>query len=137
MTTYTPPAADMIFILRDLLRVHEMTDPPEYAELDESLIEAVAHEAGRFCREVIAPLNTNADKQGCTRHADASVTTPDGFREAYAQWVESGWGTLAQPAQFGGQGMPHALFTVIEEYLNSACAGFTMYPGIMAGAVKG
>jgi len=125
----------MVFILRDLLRVHEMTDPPHYAEVDEGLIEAVAHEAGRFCREVIAPLNANSDKQGCTRHADGTVTTPDGFREAYAQWIESGWGTLAQPAEFGGQGMPHALYTVIEEYLNGACAGFMMYPGIMSGAV--
>ena len=135
MTGYNPPAADMTFILRDVLRIHEMDDPANYGMVDESLIEAVVHEAGRFCRDVIAPLNANADRQGCTRHADGSVTTPDGFREAYAAWVESGWGTLAQPEEFGGQGMPHALFTVIEEYLNSACAGFTMYPGIMSGAV--
>jgi alkylation response protein AidB-like acyl-CoA dehydrogenase len=135
MTTYSPPANDVIFILRDVLRIHEMADPANYAMVDEDLIETVAHEAGRFCRDIVAPLNANADKQGCTRHADGSVTTPDGFRDAYAQWVESGWGTLAQPEEFGGQGMPHALFTVIEEYLNSACAGFTMYPGIMSGAV--
>ncbi|MES2700278.1 MAG: acyl-CoA dehydrogenase C-terminal domain-containing protein [Pseudomonadota bacterium] len=135
MADYAPPAADVIFVLRDVLRVHEMEDPAAYAMVDESLIEAVAHEAGRFCRDVIAPLNIVSDRQGCTRHADGSVTTPDGFPAAYAAWVESGWGTLAQPEAFGGQGMPHALFSVIEEYLNSSCPGFTMYAGILSGAV--
>lgn len=135
MTTWNPPAEDMAFILKHVLRMQDRQDPANYAMVDEDIIDAVVHEAGRFCRDVVVPLNTVADRQGCTRHADGSVTTPDGFPAAYAAWIESGWGTLAQPAEWGGQGMPHALFTVIEEYLNSACAGFTMYPGIMAGAV--
>ena len=135
MTSYSPPARDVIFVLKDLLRVHERSDPAIYEMVDEDLIETIAHEAGKFCAQVVAPLNRNADEQGCTRHDDGSVTTPHGFKEAYAEWVESGWGTLPQPEEFGGQGMPHALFTVIEEYLNSSCAGFMMYPGILPGAV--
>jgi alkylation response protein AidB-like acyl-CoA dehydrogenase len=135
MTIYNPPAQDVAFILKHVLRLPERTDPANYAMIDADLIDTVATEAGRFCRDVIAPLNPASDKQGCTRHADGSVTTPDGFVAAYQAWVESGWGTLAQPEEFGGQGMPHALFTVIEEYLNSSCAGFTMYAGILPGAV--
>jgi alkylation response protein AidB-like acyl-CoA dehydrogenase len=135
MTSYNPPAQDVTFILKDLLRMHERSEPANYQMVDEDIIDAVAHEAGRFCRDIIAPLNGVADQQGCTRHADGSVTTPEGFPAAYQAWIESGWGTLPQPEEFGGQGMPHALFTVIEEYLNSSCAGFTMYPGIMPGAV--
>lgn len=135
MTIYSPPAHDVEFLLKHVLRLQDRVDPANYAMVDEDIIDAVTHEAGRFCRDVVAPLNANADRQGCTRHADGSVTTPDGFKEAYAAWIESGWGTLAQPKAWGGQGLPHALFTVIEEYLNSSCAGFTMYPGIMAGAV--
>ncbi|TIX50103.1 acyl-CoA dehydrogenase C-terminal domain-containing protein [Alteraurantiacibacter aquimixticola] len=135
MTDYSPPARDVTFILKDLLRLDERSDPANYDMVDEDLIETIAHEAGRFCTRVVAPLNRVSDQQGCTRHDDGSVTTPDGFREAYQAWCEAGWGTLAQPEEFGGQGMPHALFTVIEEYLNSSCAGFMMYPGIMSGAV--
>lgn len=135
MTSYSPPVQDIEFILKHVLRLQDRVDPTNYAMVDEDVIDAVTHEAGRFCREIIAPLNANADKQGCTRHSDGSVTTPDGFPQAYAAWVDSGWGTLVQPEAWGGQGLPHALFTVIEEYLNSSSAGFMMYPGIMAGAV--
>ena len=135
MTEYSPPAKDVTFILKDLLQLHERSEPANYGMVDEELIETIAHEAGRFCASVIAPLNPVSDQQGCTRHDDGSVSTPDGFKEAYQAWIEAGWGTLAQPEEFGGQGMPHALFTVIEEYLNSSCAGFMMYPGIMSGAV--
>ncbi|MFC3099484.1 acyl-CoA dehydrogenase C-terminal domain-containing protein [Altererythrobacter lauratis] len=135
MTAYNPPAQDVAFILKHVLRVQDRQDPANYSMVDEDIIDAVVHEAGRFCRDIVAPLNTMSDQQGCTRHADGRVTTPEGFAAAYRAWTESGWGTLAQPEEWGGQGMPHALFTVIEEYLNSSCAGFTMYPGIMAGAV--
>ncbi len=135
MTQYNPPAQDIAFILKHVLRLPERSDPANYAMIDDDLIDMVTQEAGRFCRDVIAPLNPVADKQGCTRHADGRVTTPDGFPQAYAAWVESGWGTLSQPEEWGGQGMPHALSSVIEEYLNSSCAGFTMYAGILAGAV--
>lgn len=136
MTSYSPPARDITFLMKDLLRLHERSEPANYDMVDEDLIETIAHEAGKFCAQVVAPLNPVADQQGCTRHDDGSVTTPDGFKEAYQAWSESGWGTLPLPEEFGGQGMPHALFTVIEEYLNSSCAGFTMYPGIMPGAVS-
>jgi alkylation response protein AidB-like acyl-CoA dehydrogenase len=134
MTTYSPPTQDVEFILKHVLGMAERTDPANYAMVDEDIIDAVIHEAGRFCRDIVAPLNPASDR-GCIRHADGSVTTPEGFPAAYRAWTESGWGTLSQPEQWGGQGMPHALFTVIEEYLNSSCAGFMMYPGILSGAV--
>lgn len=135
MIIYNPPVADVAFILKHVLRLADRKNPASYTMVDEDIIDAVVHEAGRFCREVIAPLNSVSDRQGCTRHADGRVSTPEGFPAAYRAWVDSGWGTLALPAQWGGQGMPHALFTVIEEYLNSSCPAFTMYPGIMSGAV--
>src|SRR5690554_975099 len=134
MTTYSPPTQDVEFILKQVLRLPERSDPPNYDMVDDDIIDAVIHEAGRFCRDIVAPLNPASDR-GCTRHADGSVTTPEGFPAAYRAWTESGWGTLAQPEEWGGQGLPHALFTVIEEYLNSSCAGFMMYPDILSGAV--
>lgn len=125
MPTYTAPAADTLFILNRLLRL----------DTDAELTETIVSEAGRFCAEVIAPLNQPGDLAGCTRHADGSVTTPPGYPEAYAQYCEMGWGTLSLPEEFGGQGMPHVLGTVVEEYINSACHAFNMYPGLTHGAV--
>src|SRR3546814_2163714 len=73
------------------------------------MIEAVLGEGGRFVAEVLFPLNQTGDREGCTRHPDGSVTTPSGFKEAYKQFVESGWATLSMPPEFGGQGLPHVI----------------------------
>ncbi|MGQ4828595.1 acyl-CoA dehydrogenase, partial [Enterococcus faecalis] len=77
----------------------------------------VIEEAGRFVSDVIAPLNQIGDREGCTRHPDGSVTTPTGFKQAYRQYVEGGWGTLSAPEAFGGQGLPHVMGFVFEEFI--------------------
>ena len=131
MPAYTPPARDTRFVLKEVLRIDD------HAELgaEADLVDTIIDEAGRFAAEVIAPLNRTSDEQGCTRHGDGSVTTPEGFSEAYRAYVDSGWGTLALPEEYGGQGMPHVMATAVEEYLNSACHAFYMYPGLTHGAV--
>ncbi len=135
MSGWSAPTRDTLFVLNDVLNVSEC-DLPGYDMLDAETVQAVVEGMGRFCGEVLAPLNPVSDAQGCTRHADGSVTTPEGFTDAYAQLVESGWNTLAASAEYGGQGMPHVLGTVLEEYMNSACASFMMYPGIVGGATS-
>ena len=129
MPAYTHPARDTRFVLHDLLRVSEVV------AVDADVVDSIVEEAGRFAADVVAPLNRVADAEGCTRHPDGSVSTPPGFREAYRAYAESGWGTLALPEPYGGQGLPHVLATVVEEYLNSACHAFNMYPGLTHGAV--
>jgi len=129
MPSYTPPARDTRFVLHDLLRVGERFG------VDADLVDSIVEEAGRFAAEVVAPLNRTGDIEGCTRQPDGSVSTPTGFREAYRAHAASGWGTLALPEGYGGQGLPHVLATAVEEYLNSACHAFNMYPGLTHGAV--
>src|SRR5687768_10189456 len=126
MPIYTPPLRDVRFVLTRLLGG---------AGIDEDLLEPILGEAGRFAAEVIAPLNQPGDRAGCTRHPDGSVATPPGYGEAYRRYREAGWGTLALPEEHGGQGLSHVLATVVEEFLNSACHAFNMYPGLTHGAV--
>jgi len=135
MSDYIPPTRDIRFVLNELLELGSYAALPAFAAVDEDLVDTVITEAGRFCGEVLAPLNRVGDEQGCTRHADGSVTTPAGFADAYARYCEAGWGTLALPEEFGGQGLPHVLATVVEEFANSSCHAFTMYPGLTHGAV--
>ena len=85
--------------------------------------------------EVLFPLNRVGDEEGCTRHEDGSVTTPAGFKAAYDQFVEGGWGTLGAPAEHGGQGLPHAVSMAFEEYMCAGNMAFAMYPGLTAGAI--
>ena len=92
-------------------------------------------EAAKFSEEVLTPLNRVGDKEGCARHADGSVTTPTGFKDAFRQLVEGGWIGISVPAEFGGQGLPATLTVAVNEFLCSANMAFAMYPGLTQGAI--
>ncbi|AOL23581.1 hypothetical protein Ga0102493_112569 [Erythrobacter litoralis] len=134
MPTYTAPTRDTRFIVNEMLDLASYGNLPGFENATPDMIDTVINEAGKFCAEVLAPLNQIGDEHGCTRHEDGSVTTPPGFKEAYDAYVESGWGTIAKPEEFGGQGLPHVLGFVIEEYTGTANQAFAMYPGLTNGA---
>ena len=136
MPVYKAPTRDTKFVVNELIGLDRFTNLPGFANATRDLTDAVIDEGGRFVAEVVAPLNQIGDREGCTRHADGSVTTPTGFKAAYRQYVEGGWATLSAPEAFGGQGLPHAIGFVMEEYLASANQAFAMYPGLANGAIS-
>ena len=134
MPTYTPPVRDTRFVLEHVVGLDRYLDQPGFEAATPDVVDAVLEEGGRFVAEILFPLNQSGDLEGCTRHADGSVTTPAGFKEAYRQFVESGWATLGNQPEFGGQGMPHVVSTAFQEYMISANMAFAMYPGLTHGA---
>lgn len=136
MPTYTAPTRETRFIVNEVLDLASYGNLPGFENATPDTIDTVINEAGKFCAEVLAPINQAGDEHGCTRHEDGSVTTPPGFNEAYEAFVESGWGTLGQPVEFGGQGLPHVLNFVFEEFSGTANQSFAMYPGLTAGAIS-
>ena len=134
MPIYRAPVKDTLFVLNEVIGIDRYANLPGFEGATPDVVEAVLTEAGRFCSEVLAPLNRVGDEEGCTRHPDGSVTTPTGFKEAYAQFVEAGWPLLTAPEQFGGQGLPHVLGMVMEEFENGSNQAFAMYPGLTRGA---
>ncbi|MFM7657390.1 MAG: acyl-CoA dehydrogenase C-terminal domain-containing protein [Burkholderiaceae bacterium] len=138
MPSYHPPLRDMQFVLHELLQVkNALADLPAHAELDVETINQVLEEGGKFTAEVLFPLNHAGDREGC--HFDAasrSVTTPKGFKEAYKQYVDAGWPSLACDPEFGGQGLPITLNNAFYEMLNSSNQAWTMYPGLSHGAYE-
>jgi alkylation response protein AidB-like acyl-CoA dehydrogenase len=138
MAQYTAPLRDMQFVMHELLQVESTLQKlPAQAETNRDLIDQVIEEGGKFCAEVLFPLNQVGDREGCkldpVTHA---VTTPTGFKEAYAKYVEGGWPALSCDPAYGGQGLPHVVQTAFQEMLNSTNQAWGMYPGLSHGAYQ-
>jgi alkylation response protein AidB-like acyl-CoA dehydrogenase len=136
MPSYKAPTRDTRFVINEVLKLESYGNLPGFESVTPDIVDAVIEESGRFASEVLAPLNASGDAQGCTRAADGSVTTPQGFKEAHRQFREAGWGTLSLPVEFGGQGLPHVLGFALEEFMSAANQAFAMYPGLTNGAVS-
>jgi alkylation response protein AidB-like acyl-CoA dehydrogenase len=136
MPSYKAPTRDTRFVINEVLKLESYGNLPGFESVTPDIVDAVIEESGRFASEVLAPLNASGDAQGCTRAADGSVATPQGFKDAHRQFREAGWGTLSLPVEFGGQGLPHVLGFALEEFMSAANQAFAMYPGLTNGAVS-
>ena len=134
MPTYTAPTRDTRFVINEMLDLASYGNLPGFENATQDMIDTVVNEAGKFCSEVLAPINQAGDEHGCTRHEDGSVTTPPGFKAAYDAFCENGWGTLSAEEEFGGQGLPHVMGMMMEEFSAAANQAFAMYPGLTRGA---
>jgi alkylation response protein AidB-like acyl-CoA dehydrogenase len=138
MPTYNPPLRDMQFVLHEVLGVSEaFKRMSAHQEMDAETIAAILEEGGKFASEVIAPLNLVGDAQGCELDKQThEVKTPQGFKQAYDQYVEGGWPALSCDPEYGGQGLPIVINQCFYEMLNSANQAWTMYPGLTHGAYE-
>nr|WP_314628943.1 acyl-CoA dehydrogenase C-terminal domain-containing protein [uncultured Noviherbaspirillum sp.] len=138
MGQYVAPVRDMQFVLHELLQVeNELKQLPRHAEVDADIINQVLEEGGKFTSEVVFPLNRSGDHEGCRLNPEThEVTTPQGFKEAYKQYIEAGWPSLSADPEYGGQGLPVVLNNAFYEMLNSSNQAWTMYPGLSHGAYE-
>lgn len=134
MPSYQAPLRDIRFV------ADEMFDyPAHYAALKNGddaspdVVSAILEEGARFAREVLLPLNQSGDEEGCLLEG-GEVKAPNGFKEAYQQYVEGGWPSLAADPEQGGQGLPHSLAMMLSEMICATNLAWGMYPGLSHGA---
>ena len=135
MSAYFAPLRDMQFVLRELVGLDEMARLPGCEEVTPDLVDAILEEAAKLACEVLAPLNKQGDTQGC-KLKDHAVTTPDGFKQAYRQFIDGGWTMLACDPDYGGQGLPAVVATPVEEMWHAANMGFALCQMLTHGAIE-
>ena len=133
--TYTPPVAEQLFVLKHVVGIGALAGHDAFAEATPDTVEAIVEGAGAFAAGEFAPLNRIGDEEGAKWSPDG-VTMPEGFKAAYRAYVEGGWGTLSGPVEFGGQGLPLSLASVVMEDLGSANMGFSLVMMLTPAAVE-
>lgn len=133
MPLYQAPIRDMLFAYYELHQGEALQALPGFEEMDRETLESILEEAGKFTSERLLPINRSGDEEGC-RWQDGQVTTPKGFKEAYRDFIEAGWNSIAFDNEYGGQGLPKSLHMLVDEMICACNLSFSLYPGLTNGA---
>lgn len=135
MADYTPPLRDIKFVLRHIVDIDDIIGYPGFEHVDLDTIDGALDEAGRFMSEVVAPTNRDGDEIG-TIWSDGDVITPDSFKNAWEKYVETGWGAVSGPLDFGGHGFPEVFGFALSEMFVSANLAFSLNPMLTGSAIR-
>ena len=128
--SYSVPTEDIRFAL-----FHIATDGRTADGLDETLLDQVLREAGRFAIDRLLPLNLSGDRIGSTVE-QGRVTTAPGLAEAYRDWAAAGWMGVSVPEIWGGTELPPLFTAPLDEVWNSANMSFYVCPTLTQAALK-
>ena len=134
MGAYAAPLRDMRFVIEDVVGLDRVVGLPGLEGTDGGLIEQILAEAGKLAGGVIGPLNEIGDRQGA-RLENGVVRTPDGFADAYRQFVEGGWNGAPFEEEWGGMGLPWLVATALQEMWQGANLAFGLCPLLTQAAI--
>lgn len=133
MATFKAPIDDIKYLIDEFLDTSELMEVPAVSDMTADLTDAIFEEAAKVSEKLLFPLNRTGDEEGCL-YQDGAVKTPNGFKEAYQEVVNAGWGNLICKAKYGGQGLPHYIANAVDEMIISSNMSFSMYIGLTIGA---
>ena len=137
MTAYRAPTRDIWFVLEELVPWREINALPGYEEATADIVCAALKEAAALAEEVIAPTNTEGDRQGARLEPQAGgVRVTEGFKKAFAQFRAGGWTGLGANPDFGGQGLPELLAVAVSELWQSANLAWSNCSELSHGAAR-
>jgi len=135
MTLYQAPQKDATFLLEYVVKFDQHCEQLRFIDTNMELANVIYEEASKLGSGVLAELNHKGDKHGATLTKGKVYSCP-GFKDAYQQFINNGWTTLAGSEQFGGQGLPTVLNTAVNEIWNSANMAFALCSLLSQGAIE-
>jgi len=135
MTAYSPPLADLRFVLREIAGLDDILQLSGYSHITPDLVDAVLEEAAKFAATAIAPTNRIGDKVWPALK-DGTVTTPPELKALYQQFQQGGWGSVPFAEEHGGQGLPWLVAAALQEMWATANMGFSLCPLLTQGSVE-
>jgi alkylation response protein AidB-like acyl-CoA dehydrogenase len=137
MVPYEAPVQDMRFVLEDVVDLASIHAMPGYEDATPDMVAAVLEEAAKLAANVLAPLNDVGDKQHSKwSETDHSVTTPEGFKSAYAEYRDNGWNAVPFEPEWGGQGLPWSVAFAVQEMWQASNMSFGLCPLLNQGCVE-
>jgi alkylation response protein AidB-like acyl-CoA dehydrogenase len=124
----------MNFILEHVIGYEGIAALPGYEHADLETVQGLLEEAADFMAKVVAPTNRIGDTVGA-KHTPDGVVMPPALTKAYQAYVDSGWGSIPFPEEFGGGGFPSTVGLAIQEMLQSSNMGFALCPLLTQGAI--
>ena len=131
---YRAPVDEISFTLKHVAGLQSALDEGRLGDLSDDLVDAILTEAGRFASEEISPLAL-AGEAG-TPLSDGVVTTPEGWKQLYRNWIDGGWNGLTGSPDFGGQGLPMMLSIAASEMWNGSSMAFSLCSLLTMGAIE-
>ena len=133
MSNFNAPVHEYDFLVR-----HVLAREIQLLNYDVNLTEdfkLVLESVGTFVDEQLLPLALSADEQGCTIKGNQAFA-PDGYKEAYQNYIQDGWGAIHTSVEDGGQGLPLPLSFACDEVLSSGSMAFALYISIRLGVYE-
>ena len=132
MQEYNAPVEDILFVIENLSSDIKSTNE-EYSDPD--LLKQIFEEAGKFSSNVLAPLNPIGDKEGISLE-NGLVRMPPGFIDAFNQYIQGGWASVAGSKKYGGQEMPWNIVGALNEIWHAANMSFSLNMLLTQGAIE-
>ncbi len=132
-TELTLDQRDIRFAAQEWLKIGQLSESEKFAEFDQDTLDLMVQEGIRFAIDVVSPTRSESDREGC-RIEDGRVKVPKCLHEPYQQSYELGWASMGVSQEYGGMGAPATLVLIVNEAMNGANLGLSMFFGLTSGA---
>ena len=132
--TYRAPIDDILLSLNHGAGLLAAVEAGHYNCYEAEFSASVIEEAGKFATEVLEPLNQPGDRAGI-KLTDKGVVTAPGWPDAYKRWTGAGWNAVSGAEEFGGQGLPLAVHSAVNEIWSASNLAFGLCPLLTLSAI--